>query len=141
MNKGFSFFKVMFSKKEVVSTFYEPINMTNELPFIKNFGVLVIGCVPEVKLSNLILEAFANAKPVILCNRQLTTAAQNLKELENNMASYQRELPVLVFSLCETEGCRFMAGKVVKNYFVPKIIGIENTKPKNIMRLRRVFLF
>lgn len=141
MNKGFSFFKVLFSKKEVVSTFDEPINMTNELPVIKNFGVLVIGCVPEVKLNNLILEAFANTKPVILSNGKLSTAAQNLKKLENNVASYQRERPVLVFSLCETEGCRFMAGKVVKNYFVPKIMGIENTKPKNIMRLRRVFLF
>lgn len=141
MNKGFSFFKVLFSKKEVVSIFDEPINMTNELPVIKNFGVFVIGCVPEVKLSNLILEAFANTKPVILSNGQLTIVAQNLKKLENNVASSQRELPVLFFSSPELKERGFIAEKIEKNYFVPKKLGFENTKPKNCFKQRRNLLF
>lgn len=136
MNKGFSVLKVLFCKEEVFSILHELINIESGLPK----DISVIGCASEDKLSELILKNSANKKNVIFCDNQQISIVK-LNELEKNMADYQNEMPVFDLSLRGREETEIIFGSVVKNYFVPKKLGLENTKPKKRFKKRRDLFF
>lgn len=72
-------------------------------------------------------------------NHEMATTA-NVAQLEQ-MAVRQAELPDIVSLLDKDMTGILLSKKEVKSFFVPKVIGAEDTKPKGNLRLRRDLFF